>query len=237
MTRSRSFLSGARDSIPMQVGIVPFALIYGALASLAGLSLWQTVGMSLLVYAGSAQFIAISLLTMGSGALVILLTTLIVNLRHVLYSAALQPYVGHLGKRWRLSLAFGLTDETFAVVQRRYLLCGSGEQGQWYHAGVALALYTAWVLGSLLGAVLGQRVPNLAAWGLDFAMLATFIGIVVPALRTHPQIAAALVAAAVALLCHGWPYQLGLLAAALAGITCGVLLERRQLKMLNERAL
>lgn len=236
MTRSRSFLSGTRDSMPMLVGIVPFALIYGALASLAGLSLWQAVGMSLLVYAGSAQFIAISLLGMGSGALVILFTTLIVNLRHVLYSAALQPHVGRLGKRWRLSLAFGLTDETFAVVQRRYVLRGSGEQGQWYHAGVALPLYVAWTSGSLLGALLGQRIPNLAAWGLDFAMLATFIGIVVPALRSRPQIAAALLAAAVALFCHGWPYQLGLLAAALAGISCGVLLERRALRAVGGEA-
>lgn len=227
MSRLRHFLYGTRDSIPMIVGILPFGLIYGALASLAGLSLGQAVGMSLLVYAGSAQFIAISLLTLGSGALVILLTTLVVNLRHVLYSAALQPYVGQLPQCWRVPLAFGLTDETFAVVQRRYLARGMTEHGQWYHAGVALALYLSWVSSSLVGALFGQRVPNLAGWGLDFAMLATFIGIVVPALRNQPQIAAALVAGAVALLCHAWPYKLGLMAAALSGIALGVWLERR----------
>jgi 4-azaleucine resistance transporter AzlC len=212
----------------MIVGILPFGLIYGALASLAGLSLWQALGMSLLVYAGSAQFIAISLLSLGSGAVVILLTTLVVNLRHVLYSAALQPYVGHLGQTWRVPLAFGLTDETFAVVQRRYLSRGMTEHGQWYHAGVALALYLSWISSSLMGALFGHSVPNLAGWGLDFAMLATFIGIVVPALRNQPQIAAALVAAAVALLCHAWPYKLGLMAAALSGIAIGVALERRE---------
>lgn len=228
MSRLQHFLYGSRDSIPMIVGILPFGLIYGALASLAGLSLGQALGMSLLVYAGSAQFIAISLLTVGSGAVVILLTTLVVNLRHVLYSAALQPYVGPLAQRWRIPLAFGLTDETFAVVQRRYLARGMAEHGQWYHAGVALALYVAWVGSSLVGALFGQSVPNLAGWGLDFAMLATFIGIVVPALRSQPQIAAALVAGAVALLCHSWPYKLGLMAAALSGIAIGVLLERRQ---------
>ncbi|WP_339082824.1 AzlC family ABC transporter permease [Pseudomonas sp. TMP9] len=226
MSRLQHFLYGCRDSIPMIVGIVPFGLIYGALASLAGLSIGQALGMSLLVYAGSAQFIAISLLTVGSGTLVILLTTLVVNLRHVLYSAALQPYVGGLAQRWRVPLAFGLTDETFAVVQRRYLARGMVEHGQWYHAGVALALYVAWVSSSLVGALFGQSVPNLAGWGLDFAMLATFIGIVVPALRSQPQIAAALVAGAVALLCYAWPYKLGLMAAALSGIAIGVLLER-----------
>ena len=228
MSRLQQFLYGCRDSIPMIVGILPFGLIYGALASLAGLSLGQALGMSLLVYAGSAQFIAISLLTLGSGAVVILLTTLVVNLRHVLYSAALQPYVGKLSQRWRVPLAFGLTDETFAVVQRRYLARGMTEHGQWYHAGVALALYLSWVSSSLVGALFGQSVPNLAGWGLDFAMLATFIGIVVPALRNQPQIAAALVAGAVALLCHAWPYKLGLMAAALSGIAVGVWLERRK---------
>ncbi len=228
MSRSRHFFYGCRDSVPMIVGILPFGLIYGALASLAGLSLWQALGMSLLVYAGSAQFIAISLLSLGSGAVVILLTTLVVNLRHVLYSAALQPYVGQLGQTWRVPLAFGLTDETFAVVQRRYLSRGMTEHGQWYHAGVALALYLSWISSSLVGALFGHSVPNLAGWGLDFAMLATFIGIVVPALRNQPQIAAALVAAAVALLCHAWPYKLGLMAAALSGIAIGVALERRE---------
>ena len=228
MSRLQQFLYGCRDSIPMIVGILPFGLIYGALASLAGLSLGQALGMSLLVYAGSAQFIAISLLTLGSGMVVILLTTLVVNLRHVLYSAALQPYVGRLSQRWRVPLAFGLTDETFAVVQRRYLARGMTEHGQWYHAGVALALYLSWVSSSLVGALFGQSVPNLAGWGLDFAMLATFIGIVVPALRNQPQIAAALVAGAVALLCHAWPYKLGLMAAALSGIAVGVWLERRK---------
>jgi 4-azaleucine resistance transporter AzlC len=228
MSRSHHFFYGCRDSVPMIVGILPFGLIYGALASLAGLSLWQALGMSLLVYAGSAQFIAISLLSLGSGMLVILLTTLVVNLRHVLYSAALQPYVGQLGQTWRVPLAFGLTDETFAVVQRRYLSRGMTEHGQWYHAGVALALYLSWISSSLVGALFGHSVPNLAGWGLDFAMLATFIGIVVPALRSQPQIAAALVAAAVALLCHAWPYKLGLMAAALSGIAIGVALERRE---------
>ena len=113
------------------------------------------------------------------------------------------------------------------MVQRRYLSRGMTEHGQWYHAGVALALYLSWISSSLVGALFGHSVPNLAGWGLDFAMLATFIGIVVPALRSQPQIAAALVAAAVALLCHAWPYKLGLLAAAFSGIVVGVLLERR----------
>ncbi|WP_437883172.1 AzlC family ABC transporter permease [Pseudomonas sp. LRF_L74] len=228
MTRSQLFIHGTRDSIPMLVGIAPFGIIYGTLASVAGLSLVHALGMSLLVYAGSAQFIALSLLSAGTGGAVILFTTLIVNLRHVLYSASLQPFVAHLPGRWRLLLAFGLTDETFALVQRRYLAHGVQENGQWYHAGAALALYLCWIGSSLAGILFGQAMPALAGWGLDFAMLATFIGIVVPALRNRPQLAAALTAGAVALACQGLPYKLGLLAAAAAGIVAGVLLERHK---------
>ncbi|MGH8435476.1 MAG: AzlC family ABC transporter permease [Pseudomonas sp.] len=226
-TRLQELLHGARDTLPMILGAIPFAIIFGTLAIAAGLSIWQTLGMSLLVFAGSAQFIAVSLLTGGAGLLVVLLTTFVVNLRHALYSATLQPFVRHLPTRWRAPLAFWLTDETFAVVQYRYAARDLSPHKHWYFLGSALAMYGNWVLCTLVGVAFGQAVPNLTAWGLDFAMLATFIGIVVPMLRNRPQVAAALVAGAVAVLTHGWPYKLGLMAAALAGIAVGIWLERR----------
>ena len=230
MSRLHEFLRGARDTLPLILGAIPFGIIFGTLASAAGLSPWQALGMSLLVFAGSAQFIAVSLLGTGTGAglAVLLLTTFVVNLRHALYSATLQPFVRHLPVRWRMPLAFGLTDETFAVVQHRYAAPDQSPHKHWYFLGSCLAMYGNWQLCTLLGVVFGRAVPNLAAWGLDFAMLATFIGIVVPMLRNVPQVAAALVAGAVALACHGLPYQLGLIAAALAGIAVGVGLERRR---------
>lgn len=228
MSRQQLFSQGVRDSSAMVVGIIPFGLIFGTLAGAAHLSLWQAVGMSLFVYAGSAQFIVISLFGAGASTLVILLTTFIVNLRHVLYSATLQPHVSQLPQRWRVMLAFWLTDETFAVVQRFYLYHGDKPLAHWYWLGVTMSLYLCWVSSSLVGVLFGQAVPDLASWGLEFAMLATFIGIVVPLLRNFPQIAAALVAAAVALATHALPYKLGLMAAAFSGIAAGVLLERRQ---------
>ena len=228
MSRSREFFQAMRDMLPLLVGAMPFGIIYGTLAASAGLSAAQAVGMSLLVFAGSAQFIALSLLSGGAGMAVLLLTTLVVNLRHALYSATLQPFVRHLPARWRLPLAFWLTDEAFAVVQQRYAAPDTAAYKHWYFFGAALAMYLNWQLCTLIGVLFGQTVPNLAAWGLDFAMLATFIGVVVPMLRNWPQVAAALVAGAVALACHGLPYQLGLLAAAVSGIAIGLYLERRQ---------
>ena len=227
MTRSQEFTQGARDMLPMLLGAIPFGIIFGSLAGAAGLSVGQTIGMSLLVFAGSAQFIALSLLGAGVGLAVLLLTTVVVNLRHALYSASLQPFVRHLPARWRVPLAFWLTDEAYAVVQHRYAEQDASPNKHWYFLGAALAMYVNWQLCTLVGVIFGQNVPNLGAWGLDFAMLATFIGIVVPMLRNRPQVAAALAAAAVALLCHELPYKLGLLAAAFSGIVVGVMLERR----------
>jgi 4-azaleucine resistance transporter AzlC len=226
MPRSKEFLHGARDTLPLILGAIPFGIIFGALAIAAGFSTGEVMALSLLVFAGSAQFIAVSLVATGAGIGVILLTTFVVNLRHTLYSATLQPFIRHLPVRWRAPLAFWLTDETFAVVQQRYATVTSSPHKHWYFLGSCLSMYSSWQLCSFVGAVFGQAVPNLAAWGLDFAMIATFTGIVVPMLRSYPQVAAALVAGATAMLCYALPYKLGLVAAALAGIVVGTGCER-----------
>lgn len=165
MSRQHEFTQGARDMLPMLLGAIPFGIIFGSLAGAAGLDPWQTQGMSLLVFAGSAQFIAISLLTGGAGIAVVLLTTFVVNLRHALYSASLQPYVRHLPKRWRMPLAFWLTDEAYAVVVQRYARGDKGAYRHWYFLGAALAMYCNWQLCTLVGVLFGQAVPNIGEWG------------------------------------------------------------------------
>lgn len=236
MSRSQEFQRGSIAVLPMLVGALPFGLIFGGLAGSAGLTPAQTSGMSVLVFAGSAQFIAINLLAGGATLAVLLLTTFIVNLRHALYSASLQSFVRHLPLRWRMALAFLLTDEAFAVVQHRYAEPDASPHKHWYFLGAAMVLFVGWQLSTVAGILFGLAVPNLAAWGLDFAMLATFIGIVVPMLKNRPQVAAALVAGAVALACHALPYKLGLMVAAVSGIAVGVALERRQVPATAEVA-
>lgn len=233
MSRLQEFLHGCRDILPLIVGAIPFGIIFGTLSIGAGLSTLQTIGMSALVFAGSAQFIAVTLITGGVGAAVVLLTTFVVNLRHALYSAALQPFVRHLSSRWRVPLAFWLTDEAFAVIQHRYAREDASPHKHWFFFGAALTMYLSWQVATLAGIAFGQAVPDVASWGLDFAMIATFIGIAVPMMRTRPQVASALVAAAVALLTWELPYKLGLIAAALAGIVVGVWLERRAERQLR----
>lgn len=213
----------------MLIGALPFGIIFGTLAVSSGLSAGATLAMSALVFAGSAQFIAISLIASGTGLVVILLTTLIVNLRHMLYSASMLPYVRHLPQRWRVPLAFWLTDESFAVVHRYYLDATTPLAGkQWYFLGSCLAMYSNWFACTLVGVLLGHALPGMTGWGLDFAMVATFIGIIVPLLRTRPMLVAALVAAVVAVTANALPYKLGLMLAAVLGVLAGVIAERLQ---------
>lgn len=220
-------LAGVRDTVPMLIGAAPFGLIFGALATTVPLTPAQTLAMSLLVFAGSSQFIAVGLFAVATPLPVLWLTTLVVNLRHALYSASLLPYARDWPLRWRLPLAFWLTDETFAVVANR-LRTGAVAGGAAYWFGSSLAMYGNWLLWTLFGILLGQGVPGVADWGLDFAMLATFTAIVAPQLKTRPALAAAVVAGGVAFWLRALPYQGGLMLAACAGIATGVFCDGRR---------
>ncbi|MEW5958422.1 MAG: AzlC family ABC transporter permease [Chloroflexota bacterium] len=219
------FWTGGRDTIPLIIGAIPFGLIFGALAASSGLSLAGTVAMSALVFAGSAQFIAAGLIAAGTGWPLIVLTTLVVNLRHALYSATLAPHVTRLSPRWQVPLAFGLTDETFVVVVNRYNQADGSPHKHWYYLGSLLSMYTNWQICTFLGLTAGQLIPNAAAWGLDFAMPVTFIGMVISYLKNRAMVATVLVAGATALLAYGMPHKLGLIVAALAGIIAGLVVE------------
>ncbi|TDR80207.1 AzlC family ABC transporter permease [Paludibacterium purpuratum] len=223
-----ALMQGARDTLPMMIGAAPFGTIFGTFAIAMGLSPTVTLAMSALVFAGSSQFIAISLLGTGAALPVIWFTTLVVNLRHMLYSATLLPYARHWSLAWRGSLAFWLTDETFAVVEHRLRTHGA-QAGQWYWLGSSLAMYFNWLIWTLAGVLLGRAVPNLAHWGLDFAMVGTFSAIVAPQLKRFPYLMAAIAAGSVALLARGLPYKLDLMLAAAAGIAAGMLSQAKEM--------
>jgi 4-azaleucine resistance transporter AzlC len=224
----KPFWAGARDTFPMMVGAAPFGVIFGTLAIASGIPVWATLALSLVVFAGSSQFVAVSLIGSGAALPVLWLTTFVVNLRHALYSATLLPYARHLPARWRWVLAFWLTDETFAVVENQ-LRHHSGERdGAHYWLGSSLAMYLNWQLWTVAGVVVGSNVPGLAELGLDFAMVATFAAIVAPQLRKRPVLFAALMAGTVAMLARSMPYKLGLMLAAGSGVIAGVLSERAE---------
>ena len=225
-TPRSEFWAGTRDIIPLIVGAIPFGIIFGTLATTAGLSPVGTLAMSIFVFAGSSQFIAVGLIAAKTSWLLIVLTTFVVNLRHLLYAVSLLPYVKQLPQTWKLPIAFWLTDETFAVGIGRYNSSEPSAFKHWYYLGAALAMYLNWQVCTLLGITVGQLVPNAAEWGLDFAMSVTFIGMVVPYIENKPMGMAVTVAGVTALLGYGLPHKLGLMIAAIAGITAGVLSEK-----------
>ncbi|MBZ0298965.1 MAG: AzlC family ABC transporter permease [Anaerolineae bacterium] len=224
-TRRSEFLIGMKDTFPLILGAIPFGIIFGALAINAGLSPAATMGMSLFVFAGSAQFIGAGLVGQGASLGVIVLTTFVVNLRHVLYSASLGPYMKRLSQVWLLPLAFWLTDETYAVVIRHYQREDDSPYKHWYYFGSSISMYVNWNLCTLIGILAGQRLEGLATLGLDFAMVVTFIGILVPLLVSRPMLLSALVAGVVGVLANGLPNKLGLMLAAVCGIAAGMLAE------------
>lgn len=222
------FLAGSRAIVPLVVGAIPFGIIFGTLASSSGLSFAGTLAMSAFVFAGSAQFIALGLLATKTALPLILLTTFVVNLRHLLYAISLVPYIRHLSQRWKILIGFWLTDESFAVVSARFNQKDCSPNKHWYYLGAALLMYSNWQLCTLVGLLLGQLLPNAASWGLDFAMSVTFIGMIIPYLTTQPMVVTVIVAGIVAVWTHTLPHQSGLIVTALVGILAGVGTERIQ---------
>ena len=222
----RNFWAGVRAEFPLLVGVFPFGMIYGALALNAGLSKTASQLMSSIVFAGSSQFITAQLIHDSAPGFVIVLTIAVVNLRHMLYSASLAPYVASLPTRWKTLLSYLLTDEAYAATVIHYEREGVTPLGHWFFLGAGFSLWFIWQVSTALGIFLGTAIP--ASWSLDFALPLTFIAMVVPVLKNRPAIAAAVSAGVVALLAYALPYKLGLILAALVGIAIGTFLEGKQ---------
>lgn len=228
MSRSRQFFwKGFRDGLPFLLVVVPFALLFGVVATEAGLDIVKVMGFSILVIAGASQFAAIQLMTENAPVVMVLATALAVNLRMAMYSAALTPYLG-AAPLWKRAIgAYFLVDQSYAISIARYERepAMTLSERLAYFFGCVAPVCPPWYLATYLGAALGARIPE--AWALDFAVPITFLAIIAPALRTVAHVAAALVSIAVALSLAGLPYNSGLLVAALVAMVTGAEVERR----------
>jgi 4-azaleucine resistance transporter AzlC len=225
-SRKSEFWNGVKATFPLVVGAIPFGIIFGALAVTAGLSTGATMGMSAFVFAGSSQFIAVGLITARASIGTIVLTTFIINLRHALYATTLAPHMNHLPQKWLLPLGFWLTDETFVVTAQRYDLPDLSPYKHWFTFGSAVFMYTNWQLCTFIGVVAGGAIPNPKSWGLDYAMIVTFIGMLVPMIKSKPVLLTVVVAGATSWVAHSLPNQAGLFVATIVGVVVGVIAER-----------
>ena len=222
----RELLDGARQVAPVLVGTLPFGFVAGVVAVASGFTPLEGIALSVLSFSGIAQLVASQLVAVDSPILLTIAAAGVVSLRFLMYSAALSPHLAHLGTRWRLLLAYLMTDQSFAMSVAHFSQPGDVRHRHWHFLGSALTLYISWQLAVVVGVVAGAQVP--ASWSLDFAVVLCFIALLVPAVRTRADLAAAIVAAAVALAVVGLPYRLSLVVASIAGIAAGMAIEVRR---------
>lgn len=215
------FVAGLRATVPVLLGIVPFALITGITAIGAGLTIWETIGMSVIVFAGAAQLAAIDLIGSNTPFLVVVATAVVINTRMIMYSASIAPHFQKYRLRLRGLVAYVLTDQAYAMSIAEYETNESRDRLQ-YYLGIALTLWVVWQIGTVVGAVLGARVPDVL--GLEFALPLVFLALLVPAMKDAGTTTAGIVAGGVALAVAtlGVPLNLDLPIAAMVGVLAGV---------------
>jgi 4-azaleucine resistance transporter AzlC len=213
---TRRFLRGARLGMPVFLGYLPIGAAFGIVASASGLTVLQVAACSAFVFAGAGQFIAVNLMAAGAGLAGVLFATAVLNLRHVLFSATLAPYLRSTPLRMQLPLALTMTDETFGV---NVTDLRSGTADEWSMLGVGVFSWSGWLLGSTLGATATALIGDPSRWGVQFAMPAMFTALLVAQVTGKRHLVAAGVAAALAIalspfVSGAWPVVIGAMGAA-----------------------
>jgi len=212
-------------ALPVVLGYLPIGFAYGVLAANAGLTLMQTMAMSVFVFAGSSQLIAVGMISQGINPISIVLTTLIVNLRHLLMSAALSPHMKEWKKIEIAGFCFELTDETFAVHSLRFR---KGETSPRIAIPINVICQIAWLIGSLLGVLAGGGITDVKPFALDYALPAMFIALLLLQIQNRKQVWVALLGAALSLgLWAAGITQWNVILATVAAATLGAVLETR----------
>lgn len=188
--------AGAAAMAPMLIGVVPFGLVVGAAPVARGLDGWAALGLSTILFAGASQLAAAEALASGGSALAAILVAWTINLRMVLYSASLAPYLGHERTPRRLGAAYLLTDQAYALSVARWAGGGKPEVRLSFYLGGAVLLWVAWQAATIAGVLLGGALPEEVP--LDFAVPLVFLVLLVPLVTTRPAVAAAVIGGAVA---------------------------------------
>jgi 4-azaleucine resistance transporter AzlC len=192
--RKGTLKAACLEALPLAIAIAAYGLSYGVMAVQAGFSFLTAVAMSVFVFSGSAQLVAVAMAAGGAGMISILLTVVLLNLRNLLYGAALAEGLTPAGK-WKALLAFGISDEPFVLASSHFKRFGPDPV---YFSVVTGMFYIAWILAGYFGALMGSQLDP-QKWGLDLAFPVTFAALLVPGLKGKPVIATALAAAVIAI--------------------------------------
>ncbi|MRS14268.1 branched-chain amino acid ABC transporter permease [Enterobacteriaceae bacterium RIT691] len=182
LTRSprSSFLRGALEMLPLCVSVIPWGILAGSMAIQAGLTFWQSVGMSAIVFAGAAQLVTLGLTMTGASVMTIVVSVFFITSQHFIYGLTLREFVSCLKAKLRLPIGFLLTDELFALSETKDK---RSDLTPGYMLGAGLTFYLSWNIFSLMGIVMASSVPDLDKYHLDYSIVATFITLVVPMIK------------------------------------------------------
>ena len=215
---------GLNAGWPICLGYLPIGMAFGVLAQKAGLTPFQIGLMSIMVFAGSSQFIAVSMLSGGASAPAIIATTFVVNLRHVLMSSALAVYLRSARRRWLALFAYGVTDESFAVNLPRF------HADRWSLSRALVVNHAAnltWFISTMAGGIGGRFIPE-GAFGIDYALIAMFICLLIYQIRKPIHLITALIAGLTAVtLALVIPGNTYIVIASIVAATAGVIIQRK----------
>lgn len=220
-SRSKLFLQGAIAMLPLSIAVIPWGLLAGSYAVESGLTIIESQALSAILFAGSAQLVATGMIKTGASLTTMLLATFFITSRHFLYSVSMRSKISPLPLRWRLALGYLLTDELFAI-------CGQQSDKQfnrWHALGAGLSFYLFWNLVTLIGIFAGSYIPSMNELGLEFAVAATFIAIVIPNVKSSPVLAAVVVSLILAVVCSYLGIESGLMIASVGGMFAGYITE------------
>lgn len=217
------FLKGMRCAVPVILGYFPIGMAFGVLAVQQGLELPEIALMSLIVYAGSAQFIASAMISSSAAGAAVVATTFLVNLRHLLMSASMSPYLKKASTPLQAVIALGITDETFSVGITK---ASQGESSPHFFMGLHSIAHLSWIISTIIGGLAGSAVPEPGKWGLDFALPAMFIGLLVMQLKSRKELLVALFSGLLSLgIAVGFKGNYNIIIASVLAATLGVFIE------------
>ncbi|MCX7132591.1 AzlC family ABC transporter permease [Aeromonas sp.] len=215
-----SFVRGAIEMLPLCVSVIPWGILAGSMAIQAGLTFWQSVGMSAIVFAGAAQLVTLGMIMTGANLFAILLSVFFITSQHFIYGLTLREFVSHLKIKLRLPIGFLLTDELFALSETKNK---RSELTPSYLIGAGLTFYLSWNVFSLMGIVMASSVPDLDKYHLDYSIVATFVTIVVPMVKKISTLIGVVVSLLLAMLLSYWQLEGAIVISGLCGMFSAVL--------------
>jgi len=215
---------GTVDMLPLSLAVLPWGILFGSLAVQRGFSWLEAQMFSAIIFGGAVQIVTVELIADNASLFTVVFSAFIISSRHFLYGLTLRDRLSPKPFRWRLSLGFLLTDELFALsgdrraYRNRFRL--------YYALGAGGSFYLAWNLWTFIGIVAGASLPDLTELGLDFAIAATFIALVIPEIKTLAILVAVLVAGVASVIFTLWGFELGLVCAALMAMCSGFCVQK-----------